>query len=286
MADDEIDYNIVFPDAGTSERHWQDTKEPVVILLGWAGCKDKHLNKYSSIYNEQGCVTIRYTAPLKTVFISESFGYRELRSTALKLLEILYDYEVENSPIFFHIFSNGGFMLYRYIVELLHSDKQFRSLCVIGAVVDSAPGSGNVRGALRALRATLGPKISPFLRYFLLGLFAVTIFLLRVVLYPLTKYIHKNHYDAVRESPPTWPHFCLYSRADEVIRHRDIKVFVETLKQKGVPVDSVDFVSSAHVSHFRDFPHQYAVECRKFLVSCMKDLEPTEMKKRNRVHNQ
>ncbi|KAJ0058955.1 hypothetical protein NL108_003291, partial [Boleophthalmus pectinirostris] len=34
-------------------RHWQGTKEPVVILLGWAGCKDKHLSKYSSIYNEQ-----------------------------------------------------------------------------------------------------------------------------------------------------------------------------------------------------------------------------------------
>lgn len=214
MANDEIDYNIVFPDAGTSERHWKGTKEPVVILLGWAGCKDKHLSKYSSIYNEQGCVTIRYTAPLKTVFISESFGYKELSSTAHKLLEILYDYEVENSPIFFHIFSNGGFMLYRYIVELLRSDKQFSSLCVIGAVVDSAPGSANVRGALRALTATLGPRISPVLRYVLLALFAVTVILLRIVLYPLTKYIHKNHYDAVKERPPAWPHFYLYSRAD------------------------------------------------------------------------
>ncbi|KAM7401289.1 hypothetical protein PAMA_005465 [Pampus argenteus] len=283
MADDEIDYNIVFPDAGTSERHWQGTKEPVVILLGWAGCKDKHLSKYSSIYNEQGCVTIRYTAPLKTVFISESFGYKEMRSTALKLLEILYDYEVENSPIFFHIFSNAGFMLYRYIVELLHNDKQFSSLCVIGAIVDSAPGSGNVRGALRALTATMGPKISPVLRYFLLALFAVSVFLLRVVLYPLTKYIHKNHYDAVQERPPAWPHFYLYSRDDQVIRHRDIELFVETLKLKAVPVDSYDFVTTAHVSHFREFPEQYTLKCRDFLVACMKDSDGTEIKKRHRV---
>lgn len=278
MAADDIDYNIVFPDAGTSERHWQGTKEPVVILLGWAGCKDKHLSKYSSIYNEQGCVTIRYTAPLKTVFISESFGYKEMRSTALKLLEILYDYEVENSPIFFHIFSNGGFMLYRYIVELLHTDKQFSSLYVIGAAVDSAPGSGNVRGALRALTATLGPKISPVLRYVLLTLFAVTVFLLRIVLYPLTKYIHKNHYDAVRDRPPAWPHFYLYSSADQVIRHRDIEIFMETMKQKGVPVDSFDFLSSSHVSHFRDFSEEYTLKCRKFLVVCMK--ESTEIKRR------
>lgn len=287
MADSEIDYNIVFPDAGTSERHWQGTKEPVVILLGWAGCKDKHLSKYSSIYNEQGCVTIRYTAPLKTVFISESFGYKELSSIAPKLLEILYDYEVENSPVFFHIFSNGGFMLYRYVVELLHTDKQFSSLNVIGAVVDSAPGSGNVRGALRALTATLGPKISPVLRYILLVLFAVTVFMLRVVLYPLTKYIHKNHYDAVRESPPAWPHFYLYSRADQVIRYKDIEIFVETLRQKGVPVEHFDFVSSSHVSHFRDFPEQYALKCRSFLVTCMKDLEGTDtMTRRHHVQSQ
>lgn len=257
-----------------------------MILLGWAGCKDKHLSKYSSIYNEQGCVTIRYTAPLKTVFISESFGYKELKSTALKLLEILFDYEVENSPIFFHIFSNGGFMLYRYIVELLHSDKHFSSLRVVGAVVDSAPGSGNVRGALRALMATLGSNISPVLRYVLLALFAVTVFLLRIVLYPLTKYVHKNHYDAVQERPPAWPHLHLYSAADQVIRHRDIEVFIEAVKQKGVPVDSFDFVSSPHVGHFRDFPGQYTEKCRTFLVSCMKDLKGSDEKQRHRVQSQ
>ncbi|KAL6104824.1 tmem53 [Pungitius sinensis] len=286
MADDGLDYNLVFPDAATSERHWQGTKEPVVILLGWAGCKDKHLSKYSSIYNEQGCVTLRYTAPLKTVFISESFGYKELSSTALKLLEVLYDYEVENSPVFFHVFSNGGFMLYRYIIELLHSDKQFSSLCVIGALVDSAPGSGNVRGALRALTATLGPEITPFLRYVLLALFAVTVFLLRVVLYPLTRSFHKNHYDAVRDRPPVWPHFYLYSRADQVIRHRDVEVFVDALKQKGARAERFDFVSSPHVGHFRDFPEQYALKCRGFLVACMKDLEGAETKRRQRVQSQ
>ncbi|CAF97742.1 unnamed protein product, partial [Tetraodon nigroviridis] len=270
MAHGEIDYNVVFPDAVTSERHWQKTKEPVVILLGWAGCKDKHLSKYSSIYNEQGCVTIRYTAPLKTIFISESFGYKELKSTALKLLEILYDYEVENSPVLFHIFSNGGFMLYRYIVDLLHTDKQFGSLCVIGAVVDSAPGSGNVRGAVRALNATLDPSVSPALRSALIAVFAVAVFVLRIILYPLTKYIHKNHYDAVRERPPGWPHLHLYSTADQVIRHRDIEAFVDTLKQKGVPVDSFDFVSTPHVGHFRQFPEQYALNCRNFLAACVK----------------
>ncbi|XP_041752070.1 transmembrane protein 53 isoform X2 [Coregonus clupeaformis] len=285
MANDGMDYNIVFPDALISDRHWHGTNEPVVILLGWAGCRDKHLAKYSSIYNEQGCVTICYTAPLKTVFISESFGYKELSNTAHKLLEILYDYEVENSPIFFHVFSNGGFMLYRYIVELLHNHKQFSTLCIVGAVVDSAPGSGNVRGALRALTDTLGPKINVMLRYVLLALFAVTVFLLRVVLYPVTKYIHKDHYDAIRECPPTWPHLYLYSRADRVIRNSDVELMVKALKEKGVSVESFDFKTPAHVSHFRDFPEEYSKRCLAFLTNCMKDSEGTQTKKRHLIQH-
>ena len=41
--DVEFDYNIHFPPPS-------DVIEPVVILLGWAGCKEKNLRKYSSLY--------------------------------------------------------------------------------------------------------------------------------------------------------------------------------------------------------------------------------------------
>ncbi|XP_063075573.1 transmembrane protein 53 [Engraulis encrasicolus] len=283
MGDDDIEYNIVFPEALVSERHWRGSKEPVVILLGWAGCRDKHLVKYSSIYTEQGCITLRYTAPLKTVFISESFGYKELRHTASKLLETLYDYEVENNPIFFHVFSNGGFMLYRYMVELLQKDKQFSTLCVLGTVVDSAPGSGNVKGALRALRTTLGPKINVLLRYLLMALFAVTVFLLRIVLYPVTKYFHKNHYDAMMDRPAPWPQLYLYSRADQVIRHADVERMVHVLQGKELAVQSFDFGTPAHVSLFRDFPEDYSRRCLNFLGSCTTSTEDTKLKRRHVV---
>ncbi|KAJ8270871.1 hypothetical protein GJAV_G00120210 [Gymnothorax javanicus] len=285
MGDANIDYNIVFPESFVTERHWQGSKEPVVILLGWAGCKDKHLTKYSSIYNDRGCITVRYTAPLKTVFISEAFGYKELNITALKLLELLYDYEVENNPIFFHIFSNGGFMLYRYMAELVQSHTRFSTLRVVGAVVDSAPGSQNVRGALRAITIALGPNTNAVLRYFLLGLFAFMVFLLRIVLYSVTKYIHKNHYDAMRDRPAAWPQLYLYSRADQVIRHRDVEQMVKVLQEKGSAVDSFDFGTSAHVSHFRDFPEEYTSRCWAFLKRCMQETVGTQKKVRLSVAN-
>lgn len=214
------------------------------------------------------------------MFISESFGYNELRSTAQKLLEILYDYEVENNPIFFHMFSNGGFMLYRYLVELLQSHKHFSSLYVVGSVMDSAPGNQNVIGALRALKTTLGTKVNAVLRGLLLALFAVTVFLLRVVLYPVTKHFHKNHYDAMMESPAPWPQMYLYSRADRVIRYRDVEKMVQSLQEKGVRVESFDFITPAHVSLFRDCREDYSNRCRTFLKSCMTNSEETLMKKR------
>lgn len=233
----------------------------------------------------QGCITVRYTAPLKTVFISESFGYKELKTTAHKLLELLYDYEVENNPIFFHVFSNGGFMLYRYMAELLRRHTRFSTLRVVGAVLDSGPGSQDVRGALRAITAALGPNINVVLLYLFLGLFGFMVFLVRIVLYSVTKYIHKNHYDAMRDHPSAWPQLYLYSRADRVIRHRDVEQMVKAVKEKGVTVDSFDFGTSSHVSHFRDYPEEYSSRCLAFLTRCMQTTAGSQTKQRISMAN-
>lgn len=32
----------------------ETTNIPIVLLLGWAGCQDKHLAKYSKIYEDRG----------------------------------------------------------------------------------------------------------------------------------------------------------------------------------------------------------------------------------------
>uniref|UniRef100_A0A2I2YH94 Transmembrane protein 53 n=1 Tax=Gorilla gorilla gorilla TaxID=9595 RepID=A0A2I2YH94_GORGO len=61
MASAELDYTIEIPDQpcwsqknspspGGKEA---ETRQPVVILLGWGGCKDKNLAKYSAIYHKR-----------------------------------------------------------------------------------------------------------------------------------------------------------------------------------------------------------------------------------------
>jgi len=71
MTDQEdLDYYIMFPSfppspkdptltaTGQDQREefvfvYEEDKRPVVILLGWAGCQDRYLAKYSSIYEEK-----------------------------------------------------------------------------------------------------------------------------------------------------------------------------------------------------------------------------------------
>uniref|UniRef100_G1TVE8 Transmembrane protein 53 n=1 Tax=Oryctolagus cuniculus TaxID=9986 RepID=G1TVE8_RABIT len=221
------------------------TRQPVVILLGWGGCKDKNLAKYSALYHKRGCIVIRYTAPWHMVFFSESLGIPSLRVLAQRLLELLFDYEIEKEPLLFHVFSNAGIMLCRYVLELPHTHQRFCHLRVVGTIFDSGPGDSNVVRALRALAVILEhwPAV---LRLLLLVAFALVAVLFHVLLAPLT------------DAGSHWPELYLYSKADEVVLARDMERMVEA-----------HFVSSAHVSHLRDYPTYYTSLCVDFMHNCV-----------------
>ncbi|XP_063153873.1 transmembrane protein 53 isoform X2 [Candoia aspera] len=237
-------------------------------MIGWAGCKNRYLEKYSAIYLQKGCIVIRYTAPWRFVFFSESLGIKSLQNLAKKLLELLFDYKVEMKPLFFHVFSNGGFMLYRYIVELLHTQQQFQHLRVVGTIFDSAPGRKNLRGGLRALSVVLS-SYNVCVKSFLLLSFAVLVVTLRIMLYPMTRFIHESHYEAMLNQPSKWPELYFYSKADSVILASDVENMAEARRQHQVLVKTVDFVNSDHVSHLRAYPTSYATHCISFMYSCI-----------------
>lgn len=64
--EDNLEYFIKFPSTSfqsNSANHpsesdhillYSDENIPVVMLLGWAGCQDRYLMKYSKIYEERG----------------------------------------------------------------------------------------------------------------------------------------------------------------------------------------------------------------------------------------
>lgn len=84
-----------------------------MILLGWAGCKDKHLSKYSSIYSEQ--VTVhqvpRVPGPRGIrvwAHPRESFRFFILPFASLAFLRLL---RFESAPFTRHVSSANVYLL-------------------------------------------------------------------------------------------------------------------------------------------------------------------------------
>ncbi|XP_067893222.1 transmembrane protein 53 isoform X2 [Heterodontus francisci] len=279
MDDNDLEYTIVFPDHNDSGFK----EDPVIILLGWGGCQDKHLAKYSNIYKNQSCIVLRYTAPWRLIFFPGTFS-RNLHCTARKLLDLLFDIGIEEHPILFHVFSNGGCMLYRHIVELQcnKTETYFTKLNVVGTIFDSAPGNRNLQGGIRALYTSLGSSTNVLVKCFAIPAF-VLIVLLKAVLYPITQFISLSNYDALKADPSRWPQLYLYSKADKIISCKDIEAMIKMRKLLAIQVQSVNFNTSQHVNHFREFPNEYSTKCISFLKECIQQTRLTRFFDRKNI---
>lgn len=65
--EDALEYFIKFPkltadnDFALLDGNEENNNVPIVMLLGWAGCQDRYLMKYSKIYEERGYVDLCLT---------------------------------------------------------------------------------------------------------------------------------------------------------------------------------------------------------------------------------
>ncbi|KAK6178764.1 hypothetical protein SNE40_011275 [Patella caerulea] len=259
--DDEIDNFSVIETADLHE------KRPVIVLLGWAGCLDKHLAKYSAIYEQKRYITVRCICPTSVLF----FNHGKLAGLSRELLQSLYDKKLSQHPIFFHIFSNGGCYVYCNISKLLHGSDEYRSLNVHGCIFDSAPGKRRFLKATKAFMATL--RVNIVFKY-LLG-FCCMIFLVVSYVYTLllqTQTKSKNAfllYEGIAHDEGRWPEMFLYSKADETIYHTDIEEIIDYRKKAGVNVFSTCWDDSPHVKHFPRHKEVYTTLCHQFINTCL-----------------
>ncbi|KAE8023024.1 hypothetical protein FH972_008777 [Carpinus fangiana] len=111
----------------------------VVVLLGWLGAKQKHLNRYAEWYASRGFHAITFTFPMAEI-LSYQFGGKAEEHIDL-LVNHLADWleEEHGKNLVFHTFSNTGWLTYGVILEKFQ--KQDPSLIgrIRGCIVDSAP---------------------------------------------------------------------------------------------------------------------------------------------------
>nr|XP_002127410.1 transmembrane protein 53 isoform X1 [Ciona intestinalis] len=264
---DDIEYNIAFPNASSDET------EAVVFLLGWAGAEDRHLAKYSNIYEKQGCITIRYVHPVSKVFGHDPSDSSEHKETARKLLALLDDYDLVENPVFVHAFSNGGYFVYRFLAD----EFQKNEVNVVGAIFDSCPSKLEY---LVATRGLLYSGVLPNMFVSILCIFVFTFLYMWVklkILLGLTD--GPLMYEAMQDSPfHSWPHLFLYSSADVIVPLRHIEDMALAREKAGATlVVKHNFETSPHVLHLKQYPELYTEKCLSFVEECLHIYDGEEM---------
>lgn len=104
--------NISFPKNGfvsayelrNSEikRRFTDVQDPLILILGWAGGLDRHVSKYSDIWDEKNCITARYCVPASDGFSAKDTG-TPAAAAIIKELNERVDLK-NNRPVLIHSF--------------------------------------------------------------------------------------------------------------------------------------------------------------------------------------
>ncbi|XP_023209723.1 transmembrane protein 53-like [Centruroides sculpturatus] len=233
-------------------------EEPVVVLLGWGGCKERHLSKYSSIYGKQGCTTLMYIGPSDMLISTNS--RKILTTNAKKIVNLLEEMELIEKPLFFHCFSNGGALMYDLIREVLLKRNEIYN--IRGCIFDSGPAEVKLSYVCRML-STMIPT-EAYTRYIL----AIAIFLRLHVIYLynwILSYFIDNEETLRRQSvwhslihePNICPQLFLFSRDDDVCDFKSIQNFIAHRKDRDVIVDFYRWDQTPHVCHYRYYPDQY-----------------------------
>ncbi|XP_075149397.1 transmembrane protein 53-A isoform X2 [Haematobia irritans] len=250
---------------------YNDTHVPIVMLLGWAGCQDRYLMKYSKIYEDRGLITVRYTAPVDTLF----WKRREMLPIGEKILKLIYDMHFDSHPVIFHLFSNGGAYLYQHISLAIRKHKT--PLQVRGMILDSAPGERRMLGLYRAVTAIYGKErkkchcVTAIIITLTLGImwFVEETFSAFKSLFVKTEPIQTNPFHDLKNEPNEYPQLFLYSKGDVVIPYTDVEHFINLRQQQGVDVSSVCFEDAEHVKIYTKYPQKYIRCVCNFINNCL-----------------
>ncbi|GAB4839630.1 hypothetical protein Ancab_029154 [Ancistrocladus abbreviatus] len=281
--------------AGSSECSSAKSKT-VVVLLGWLGAKQKHLNKYAEWYTSMGFHAITFTFPMSEI-LSYQVGGKAEQDVEL-LANHLADWleEEHGKNIVFHTFSNTGWLTYGVLLEKFQ--KQDPSLLgrIRGCIVDSAPvaapdpqvwASGFSAAFLKKQSiATKGHAVGQYLAQETsmttktvaeqkpavteAALLLVLEKFFQIVLnLPTVNRRLSDVLGLLSSRQPSCPQLYIYSSADRVIPSQSVESFIEEQRRSGHEVRACNFISTPHVDHFRNDPGLYTSQLTHFFEDCV-----------------
>ncbi|KAL3479734.1 hypothetical protein BJX99DRAFT_221665 [Aspergillus californicus] len=240
---------------------------PTILIAFWMNASSRALVKYVAQYR-------RLAPRAKIIFIRTASSEFILRPTKraqyarlAPAVEALQASSPKESPVFTHMFSNGGVFATTYLLEA-YQKATGHSLLVSSTVIDSAPGIATLKASIRAFSYIL-PKqwilrlLGKVLLYTYLGTMLMfgavlnRVFGVRDAVRVTRQLINDprimagsglgSRSGSGQGSPP---HRCyIYSEADELVDYRDVESHAADAEAKGFVVRREKFLGSPHVAH-------------------------------------
>lgn len=250
---------------------------PRVLLLGWFGSRERHLQPLRSFYEKRGADVVPFVADARTSFAPWA-GYAE---ASAGLVEAVIRAEAEDPrPLVIHAFSNHGFFTALALLERLQGDRPELLARVVGLVFDSAPGipdEPDLRFTMRHAPRLFMPSLLTALRRRPAHEHPILTPILSVV----AGAIHLAAPWGVRALKSTVPRMLavlarlpgrralfFWGDADALVPHAIVAAFADSCERAGLVVERCFFPGSRHVRHLVEHRAEYLARVERFLDAC------------------
>jgi pimeloyl-ACP methyl ester carboxylesterase len=275
------------------------SQKPLVLLLGWLGAQQQHLDKYAEVYQDLADVAIMQPSMWQTAVPSAAHsGALKFVDSLSRNLETLH--EDRDRPVIVQCMSNAGWLAFGTILHLtslasaaakedpsaplsrhLQSALAFKSSILDtrlrGIIVDSAPSYATppiwARGTVSAALGKPAETVSDDLPS---TVAAVQHLAERYLALPSIS----RH---LRETRAAWgqislniPQLYLYSTADALIPAQQVENFIDLQIHRGIQVSHHCWDDSGHCEHLRVHPEQYTRLVHSFVERCLTDISAAE----------
>mmetsp|Transcript_26593 Transcript_26593/g.41980 ORF Transcript_26593/g.41980 Transcript_26593/m.41980 type:complete len:325 (+) Transcript_26593:271-1245(+) len=287
-----------------------NNKRPAVVLVGWLGCRPRHLRRYSQMYDSIGWGSLVRIGSPKSVIAAMTEGpcadsdsddqstttttTATTQSSEMKHLAIHTLRELHNNqtPYFiFHVFSNNGCFFWEWIRFLLFG-QQHSSL--LSDDDDDDDDESSIMIDLRNLRQKLVGVIFDSAPAYYDGDAKIVRSAFRYVVSPTKNNEQNNHpleitnslnanvvkqrfrdfWSGLCQDPSNIPQLYVYSQCDKLAPADQLEELIECREEilgEGNVWRHL-FLDSEHCSHLLKYPNEYDGLVRQFLSFCMSQI--------------
>ncbi|VDM37506.1 unnamed protein product [Toxocara canis] len=240
----------------------------IVVLIGWAGCKDAYLSKYSAIYERRGLTSLRYTVAITSRAMRHAHVPARFTTPMMPALRELL--RPPSRKILFHFFSMNSMFALSSLLAAYGPNLMDRAQA---AVFDSTPAEysstfGTVLDfTLPQHFPSAGPLTLAAIKYFVLRLNDLNEYKNSILSALDGKPERREiYYWAGRSARLPKQQLYIYSRKDGVCPHESITAFRDDqISRRGATVSTLFFENSEHVQHYRTYPDLYTSTLYKFI---------------------